>query len=356
MNDLPYWLALNRVSVLGARRIRHLVTTYGSAKKAFTQEAEKLDEAGLPPKVTATFIRERGRIEPQQEWQHCLDLGLSVLTLADAHYPQLLREIYDPPAVLYYRGDLDALLQSGIAIVGSRKATAYGRAVADKMAYELAQAGNVVVSGMARGIDTCAHLGALRAPGKTVAVLGCGLDVCYPPENRGLREKIVRSGAVISEFAPGVQPKPGHFPMRNRIISGLTRAVVVVEAAEKSGALITADCALEQGREVFAVPGSIHSPSSRGCHRLLKEGAAVAENAADIMLTMGQIPFEEVAATSQFTSAQATLLAVLEYEPVHFDQIIARSEFSAAELSSLLVELELGGYLKKLSGNFYLRV
>ncbi|NLZ92678.1 MAG: DNA-protecting protein DprA [Firmicutes bacterium] len=356
MSDLPFWLALNRISTLGARRIRHLVKTYGDAKSAYYATEKQLSESGLPPKVLASFLREREQIKPQEEWQRCRDLGISVVIPNDTSYPVLLKEIYDPPAVLYYRGDLQVLSQFTVAVVGSRKTTTYGRTAAEKLASDLARQGVVIVSGMARGIDTCAHRGALSASGKTAAVLGSGLDICYPPENRALMEKIVQNGVVISEFPPGTQPKPAHFPMRNRIISGLSYGVVVVEAAEKSGALITTDFALEQGREVFAVPGSIHSPQSRGCHRLLKEGAEVCETAADVLLALGKNSLKETAAAVELTPKQAAVLTVLEFEPVHFDQLVALSGLPAAELSGLLLELELAGFLKKMVGNYYLRV
>lgn len=356
MSDVPYWLALNRVSVLGARRISQLVSTFGSAQQAFTVTPRELEQLALPVKVCAAFLQEREQINPQAEWRRCRELGISVLTLADNDYPPILREIYDPPVILYYRGDISCLSQCGVAIVGSRKATAYGRAAAERFAGELSRAGVTVISGMARGIDSHAHRGALQADGMTAAVLGSGLDICYPPENRGLREQIAQSGVVISEFPPGSQPKPAHFPMRNRIISGLSQAIVVVEAAEKSGALITADCALEQGREVFAVPGSIHSPTSRGCHRLIKEGAAVAESAADVLQYLGQNLVQEIAAGVELTARQTDVLVALEYEATHFDQLVKATGLTAAELSGVLVELELAGFLQKLSGNYYLRV
>lgn len=356
MSDLPFWLALNRISTLGARRISHLIKIYGGAKSAFYAPEKQLNDSGLPPRVLAAFLREREQIEPQQEWQHCQNLGIGAIELTDPLYPPLLKEIYDPPVVLYYRGDLRTLGQYTVAIVGSRKTTAYGRSAAERLASALVKQGIVIVSGMARGIDTCAHRGALSAAGKTVAVLGSGLDVCYPRENKFLMEKISQNGVVISEFPPGTQPKAAHFPMRNRIISGLSAGVVVVEAAEKSGALITADCALEQGREVFAVPGSIHSPTSRGCHRLIKEGAAVVETAADILLTLGKTLGEEVTAASELTPNQAALLHVFEYEPVHFDELIKHSGLLAANLTALLLELELAGVIKKTPGNYYLRV
>ena len=356
MSDLPFWLALNRISTLGARRIRHLIETFGDAKNAYYASEKQLSELGLPPKVLAAFLREREQIDPQQVWQHCRDLGINFIVLNDQNYPALLKEIYDPPAVIYFRGDLQLLSQFTIAVVGSRKTTAYGRSVAEKLAADLARQGVVIVSGMARGIDSCAHRGALKALGKTAAVLGSGLDVCYPPENRNLMEEIIKNGVVLTEFPPGTQPKPAHFPMRNRIISGLSHGVLVVEAAEKSGALITADCALDQGREIFAVPGSIHSPLSRGCHRLLKEGAAVCETAADILFALGKNVSEEAATAVDLTPKQEAVLAALEYEPVHFDQLIVLLGLPAAELNGLLLELELAGMIKKMPGNYYLRV
>lgn len=357
MNDLPYWLALNCISVLGARRIRRLLDyCRGDAKAAFTLREEELLAAGLPPKVAAAIIEEREKIDPFRELERCQDAGIEILTLKDGNYPDILKVIYDPPPVLYYRGRLEALHCLAVAVVGSRKATAYGKAAAEKISGDLARAGVVIVSGMAKGIDTCAHVGALKGLGKTVAVLGCGLDICYPPENRGLREKIVENGAIVSEFPLGTPPKPAHFPMRNRIISGLARAVVVVEAAKKSGALITADCALEQGRDVFAVPGSINSPFSKGCHKLLKEGATVAESAEDILAALGlQLPLWQEDNRNLSDRANAVLQS-LEYEPVHFDTIVTACNLSAADVAAALIELELSGKIKKMPGNFFLRV
>ena len=356
MRDFPYWVALSKVSSLGARRIIKLVEFFGSAKSAYLADIDALYGTGLPDKVLRAFIHERDKIDPYASERQLADLGFQAVTLAQDSYPFLLKQIYDPPAILYYRGDLNILNGACVAMVGSRKATEYGKTAAAKIAEGLAEAGVVVISGMARGIDTVAHLGTLRSGGKTVAVLGCGLDICYPPENIKLREKIVINGLLLSEFPPGTQPKPANFPMRNRIISGLSLATVVVEAAEKSGALITADCALEQGRDVFAVPGSIHSPASKGCHRLIKEGAAMVEDVADILTAMGVEAAATKEATKQVTVLQFMVLEVLEYEPVHFDDVCVRSGLSAAQLAGVLLELELAGMLKKMPGNYYLRV
>jgi DNA processing protein len=358
MEEKKYWVALSTVPELGAKRIALLVESFGSAKKALAAPEKSLAETGLPSHALSSLLKVRNQIDPDREWRKLSALELGVITLADSDYPSLLRQIYDPPAILFYRGDLAVLDKPCIALVGARKATEYGKSAARKLAAELVRAGTVVVSGMARGIDSCAHIGALQANGTTVAVLGCGLDVCYPPENLQLREKIVRSGVILSEFPPGTQPKPQHFPMRNRIISGLSLATVVVEAAEKSGALITADCALEQGRDVFAVPGSIHSPLSRGCHRLLKDGAAMVEQAADILQYLGlaEVQVNAVPGPAGLTPLQSRILAAMEFETVHFDEIVGRCQVKAPELAAALVELELAALIKKLPGNYFLRV
>lgn len=357
MSDTRYWVALCRISEFGARRIRLLWEYFGSAKDAFTATEANLSRTGLPARAVAALLAEREKINPDAEWINLLEQGFRVTTLADPDYPRLLRQIYDPPALLFYRGDLSVLAAPCVAVVGSRKATAYGRAAATRLAADLARAGVVVVSGMARGIDTCAHLGALQGGGRTAAVLGCGLDICYPRENRPLREKIVQAGVLLSEFPPGTEPKAPHFPQRNRIISGLSLATVVVEAAEKSGALITADCALEQGREVFAIPGSINSPYSRGCHKLLKEGAAMLEEAGDVLLELGLAPPARERQLAQgLMPQQQVVLAVLEFEPVHFDALLERCSLDVQVLAAILVELELLLLVKKLPGNYYLRV
>jgi DNA processing protein len=357
MRDKPYWLALSQISVLGARRIHRLVEAFGSAEKAFSADEDQLMEAGLPAKAAAVITEERKQIDPDVLTERLHRMGMEAMTLADPLYPGLLKEIYDPPAVLYYRGNPKILAAPAIALVGARKATQYGKTTAYRLGSELASLGITVVSGMARGIDTAAHQGALQGGGNTAAVLGCGADICYPPENRSLREAIANRGILLSEFVPGTPPKPPHFPMRNRIISGLSLAVTVVEAAEKSGALITADCALEQGRDVLAVPGSIHSPASRGCHRLLREGAAVVEHVADILRAVHLYTEAETnIQTAQLSVAQQNVLRAMEFEPAHFDVIAGRVNMPAAALAVVLVELELAGSVRKMTGNYYLRV
>jgi DNA processing protein len=356
VDDSVYWLALSLIPDLGARRIRRLVEHFGCAKGAYTADVNELYLAGIAARAAESLIAGRRGIDPVREWERLCTKGYRMITMDSPDYPLLLGQIYDPPAVLFYRGNLDVLQDICIAVVGSRAATEYGKSAAFRLARELSEAGVTVVSGMARGIDTAAHQGVLKNGGKTAAVLGCGLDICYPPENLRLRENILHSGVVLSEFPPGTQPKPAHFPLRNRIISGLSQAIVVVEAGEKSGALITADCALEQGREVFAVPGSINSPNSRGCHRLLKEGAALLESVDDILFELGLALRQEKQQTFEATPEQQKILASLQYEPVHFDELLGRCEFKAASLAAVLAELELAARVRKLPGNYYLRV
>ena len=289
--------------------------------------------------------------------------GLRVLTRADAGFPDSLRAIYDPPAALYCRGDFEDGAPS-IALVGSRRATPSGKIVAAEMAAELAAAGVTVVSGLARGIDGAAHRGALRT-GKTWAVLGNGLDQIYPPEHRKLAEDIVRDGAVLSEYPPGTPPKPLHFPARNRLISGLSQAVVIVEAAARSGALITADFALEHGREVFAVPGPVRSRASVGCHRLLQQGAGLVTGAADVIealeLLGGHLPgsaevcpAHKSGGGSSLTSSQHELLESIPFEPTSLDDIVGHGK--SDHILSTLTELELEGHVARCDRGAYCRL
>ncbi len=355
MDESLYWVALSLVSKLGARRIRRLVDFFGSARAAFNAPPEELYAAGIHAQAVAALVEERTSIDPASAFESLRKSGFGVLTLYAEGYPPLLKAIYDPPAVLYYRGHAEVLCAPCVAVVGSRRATAYGRAAAFRLGESLGRAGVTVVSGMARGIDTSAHQGVLHGEGTTAAVLGCGLDICYPPENRRLRERIVEKGVVLSEFPPGVPPKPAHFPLRNRIISGLSLATVVVEAGERSGALITADCALEQGRDVFAVPGSVTSPYSRGTHRLLKDGAGLAESAADILSALGMAAPEPPPAVP-VTALQEQILSAMEFETMHFDELVSRTGLAAAAVFAALSGLELASLVRKLPGNYYLRV
>lgn len=284
MEQKAYCHALNLIPQLGPVRINRLVKACGSAREAWQAPELRLKAVeGFGEKLVAQVAVARTQIDPVKAWQQLRKKGLNAVSQDEREYPSLLREIYDPPPLLYYTGDLQVLQKPCLAVVGSRRHTTYGREIAYKFAAQLAVCGFTIVSGMARGIDTWAHQGVLTTSGFTAAVLGCGLDTCYPPENRSLMKKIGHQGVVISEFPPGTEPAPINFPRRNRLISGLSLGTLVVEAGEKSGALITASFALEQGREVFAIPGSIANPCSRGCHLLIKEGAKLVDGVDAIL-------------------------------------------------------------------------
>jgi DNA processing protein len=283
----------------------------------------------------------------------------------DAEYPERLKAIHDPPAVLFVRGTLPGREEPAVAIVGARRATPYGLSVARRLGGELARAGFTVVSGLARGIDGAAHEGAIRAGGRTIGVMGCGLDIAYPPEHIELIEEMVRQGAVVSEFPVGTPPYRANFPKRNRIISGMSLGVVVVEAGPESGALITARLALEQGREVFAVPGPAGSAMSVGTHRLLREGAKLVEGLQDIMEEIGpqlaartRPPSARAARPSaepQLPDEEATVYRLLSHEPRHMDELTALTGQIPSRLSGVLLQLELRGVVRQLAGQRYIR-
>ena len=271
--DVFHWLALNLTPGIGATLSKRLLEYFRSPEAVFrasTGELRKIE--GLGEKVAETLQKGPSASAVERELSLVREAGANLLTLHDPSYPRRLKEIYDPPPVLYVRGEIREEDELSISIVGSRKTSPYGRGMTERISQDLAQNGVTVVSGMARGIDSVAHWGAISAGGRTIAVLGCGIDVIYPPENRTLFGKIVERGAVLSEFRMGSLPEGGHFPKRNRIISGISRGVVVVQASMKSGSLITARYALEQGRDVYAVPGNVGSESSRGSNWLINRG------------------------------------------------------------------------------------
>lgn len=284
MTEREAYIALNMMESIGPVGTRALVSLLGAPQSVFEAAPEKLLAAqGIGKGTVENIIAQRNNARPGEEIRRAAAMGAAIITPADGDYPKSLAQIHDPPLALYAVGSLTASDRRAIGIVGSRRTTIYGRETAESLAYQLAHAGFTVVSGLARGIDTAAHRGALKAGGRTLAVLGGGLDCVYPPENKPLAREIARSGAVLSEFPLGRKPDKTTFPIRNRIISGLSMGVVVVEAGLTSGALITANQALEQGRCVFAVPGRIDSPASKGTHLLIKNGARLVENADDIL-------------------------------------------------------------------------
>lgn len=361
MEDKKYWLGWQIVFPGQAKRIWSIVERFGSAREAWlASEEELVRTGGFSREAAASLARRRAQVDLDAEQARLEQEKIGYIQLEEPAYPELLRGIFDPPPGLYVLGKMLPADGMAVAVVGSRRPTPYGLAVAEKIAGDLAKTGVVVVSGLARGIDSSAHRGALAAGGPTVAVMGCGVDVVYPRENQRLWREIVATGAVISEFPPGTTPQPWHFPVRNRIISGLSKATVVVEAGERSGALITADLALEQGREVLAVPGSIVSPLSKGPNRLIKNGARLVEGVEDILEEIGvgslfKAGEGKAPPFPRLTAEEETVYRLLSLEPVHLDELIDRSRMSAQEVLAGLMFLEIKGLARQLPGKFYVK-
>jgi DNA processing protein len=366
--DLKYWLALRLIEGLSSAVFKNLIAVFGDPRKVFDVPADALKTvAGVKAKTADSIASFKNWGQAEREMELASKAGVSIVTAHDPLYPWLLLNIYDYPPVLYVKG---RLLEDDVtvAVVGSRAASTYGKYSTERLCRELALNGITIVSGMARGIDSAAHRGALSVKGRTIAVLGCGIDVVYPPENRSLHEEIASNGAVISEFPFSTPPLAQHFPMRNRIISGLSLGVVIVEATEKSGSLITARLALDQGREVFAVPGIIDSPGSKGTHRLIKEGAKLVENAHDILeeirpqLTIPltrQTPKEADAPPAppgeSLKETEKTVLDVLTRRAVDVDTIIEQTGFKAKDVLAILLSLELNGRIEQQPGKRFMR-
>ena len=354
--DKIYLAALQMVSGIGNARLKSLVSFFGTAQQAWNANQHDLLLCGcLDEVIYNKLLIHRKKINIHQlasEWEK---KRIHSCLLTDQEYPKLLLTTFNPPYVLYYRGTLP-MDENAIAIVGSRHATPYGKNIAQMMGAELAENGVWVVSGAARGIDTAAHQGALTK-GYTIAVLGCGVDIHYPPENSKLLTHIEECGAVISEYPPGTLAHPGHFPARNRIINGLSRGVVVVEAAERSGALITADFALEEGRDVFAVPGSIFSESSKGTHRLIKQGAKLTDCTADILEEYPNGFCKHTQSPLELSIDEETVYKTLSYEiPIEIEEIIVRTTLNPTIVTYILLQLELRGLAIEHSGKRYLRI
>ncbi|HHZ19870.1 MAG TPA: DNA-protecting protein DprA [Firmicutes bacterium] len=354
-----FWVALHRVEGLGPKRFQRILQEWGGPHIAWEKDRKEL-EAVLGAKVTERLLELRRTIDPTRLMQQLRAEEISVITWQDEDYPANLQRIDNPPPVLYYRGRWSPQDVNAVAVVGSRNPTPTGAYIAEELALALGQQGITVVSGLARGIDTAAHWGAVRGGGRTIAVLGSGLDELYPPENRSLGEEIQKNGLLISEFPLGTKPVAGNFPSRNRIISGLSLGVLVVEAAKDSGSLITANLALEQGREVFAVPGPIYSMVSKGANRLIQQGAHLVQDVGDILnaLQLTKITAEQLAAVrrEQLAPAEERILAVLGEGPRHIDLVIRDSGLPASEVASTLVTLELKGLIRSGAGRTYCRL
>jgi len=354
---LESWLQLALTPGLGSATLRRLLGQFGLPQAVLAQQRREL-AAYASPAVLAALDSEEVRQGVARARAWAAEPGNAVITLADENYPRLLLEIPDPPALLYARGRAELLQRPALAIVGSRNATLQGEANAQTMAQALSEAGLTIVSGLALGIDAAAHRGGLARAGSTIAVLGTGIDVVYPSRNAALAAEIAERGLLISEFPLGTAPAGQNFPRRNRLISGLGRGCLVVEAALASGSLITARAAADQGREVFAMPGSIHSPLAKGCHALIKSGAKLVESAEDVLAELSGFRASGYAATTKATPAatETGLLACMGHDPVDVDFLCARAGMSAERVSSELLRLELDGRVAALPGGLYQRL
>ena len=355
-DELDAWLRLLRTPGVGRDSARRLLAAFGSAAAVFDAAPAALRTLLGPELASALGEPPEGHDEQVSATQAWLahDATRKVLTLGDADYPPQLLECADPPLLLFAQGRLDLLRAPSIAVVGSRNPTPQGAENAKAFAGHLSRSGLTIVSGLALGIDGAAHQGALGGPGSTIAVMGTGADRIYPARHRSLAHRIAEQGLLLTEFPLGAPPLPEHFPMRNRIIAGLARATLVVEAALPSGSLSTARSAVEAGRDVFAIPGSIHSPQSRGCHALIKQGAKLVESADDIL---GELDWQrriEPAAAPPSTRSDA-LLDALGHDPATLDALSARTGLSTAELNARLLDLELDGAVARLPGGLYQR-
>ena len=364
-DNLAHWLALHRAPGLGSLGFRRLLERFANVREVFSASIAELRAVGVP-ETTLAFLRAPAWADVDADLAWAAMPGRHLLTLVDARYPQLLRQLVDAPPVLFLRGDPKPLQAPQVAIVGSRHPTATGREIAYEFAEALSRAGLVVTSGMAYGIDAAAHQGALAGSGVTIAVLGNGIDCTYPARHSALAERIAAAGVVVSEFPPGTPPLAAHFPRRNRIISGLSHGVVVVEAGRRSGSLITARLAAEQGREVFAVPGSIRNPLSRGCHALIREGATLVESAAEVLEILAAqigelhpcdagLQRDASVQDSELNADQRRVLRALGHEPTSVDVIVERSGLTAEAVSSMLLLLELRGHVLLAPGGLYCR-
>lgn len=354
-----FWIGFQRVRGIGPARLKALLDVFGDLESAWHAAPQALREAGLDSRSLSGLLEARQALDLEAELAAVEARGWRVLTWDDADYPARLREIAAPPPLLYAWGELTPADRWAAAVVGTRRPTHYGLSVARELGEALAASGVTVVSGMARGIDAAAHQAALEAGGRTLAVLGSGLQHLYPPEHRALAEAIAAHGAVLSDYPPEAAPEPGNFPPRNRIIAGLSLAVVLVEAGEASGALITADFATEQGREVFAVPGSIHSPASRGTNRLIRSGARPLVAVDEVLeaLNLDVVARQEAVSESlPEDPTEARLLQLLGGEPLHIDELRARCGLPAAEVGASLAMLELKGRARQVGGMQYVRV
>jgi DNA processing protein len=349
---LKYWVAFSNIPGIGRVRLTQLENYFGNLENAWKASPGELKHAGLDSVALRAITKWRPGVTPEMEMEKLEHYGIKVVTCGDSDYPSRLKEIYDYPPVLYIRGSLMPEDEWCLAVVGTRRATVYGKQVTEEIVTDLAHSKITIVSGLAKGIDTIAHRSALEAGGRSLAVFACGLDIVYPGENAKLARDIIDHGALISEYPLGTQPRAENFPRRNRILSGLSLGVLIIEAGETSGAMITARMALEQNREVFAIPGSIFSPVSRGTNKLIQEGAKLVCDYTDILEELNlttvarQIEMREIIPESE---TESIILQQLSAEPVHIDEVCRSSGLSAAAVSGTLAMMELKGLVKQVS-------
>ena len=358
-------LRLNLVSGIGPRLRHLLVNRFGSPAAVFKASQSELQSVqGVGAKLANAITNGPSDVTARAELERCREIGADVLSADEERYPSTLREIHDAPAVMYYRGTIEPADQIAVALVGSRKCTLYGRQIAERLASGLAKAGVTVISGLARGIDGAAHRGAIDAGGRTFAVMATGLATIYPPEHRDLADEVAGNGALITECVLDQAPVAGLFPQRNRIISGLSMGVVIVEAARRSGALHTARHAMEQGREVFAVPGRIDNPSCEGCLDLLRDGAKLVRSVDDILEELGPLTApvavsetEEVHVPRELnlSDQQKSILNLITTDPQHIDVILRNSEIESSRTLSTLTILEMKRLIQRLPGGYLVR-
>jgi len=359
--NYQYWLGLTQIQQLGVVRLRQLVAYFGSAEAVWKAADSQLENSGLPAPIVDQIIKQRRSIDLEAALERVSKVGARLLAIDDAAYPKPLLELVDAPPLLYIKGDWLPTDERALAIVGTRKATQYGRDATFSIARQIAEQDVTIVSGLAQGIDSAAHRGALAGQGRTIAVLGTGIDQIYPPENHELAQQIIQHGAIISELPVGTPPSGRNFPRRNRLISGLSQAVLIAEAPEKSGALITADAALEQGKDVFAVPSNIFNPMGRGCNRLIQDGAQLVMRISDILngLDVSYTQAQTRQQTEQIAPENETevhVLKFLESDPIHIDDLIRQSGLAAEVVSSTLTILELKGLAQMVGHMQYCRM
>ncbi len=374
--DIEKWLKLNHAAAVGPITFKKLMQYFGSIDKALGASVSELTHIeGIGNKTAEQIAYTRNKFDTKTELELAEKHGVQIITIEDSRYPVMLKQIYDPPPIIYVKGTLTSQDNLAVAIVGSRRCSLYGQEQASRFAHLLSAAGFTICSGMARGIDSAAHQGALSANGRTIAVQGCGLAQIYPPENKNLFEMITKSGACISELPMLTEPTAENFPPRNRIIAGLSLITIVIEAGLNSGALITAAMAMENNREVMAVPGKIDSPLSKGAHKLIKEGAKLVESIEDIIEGLGYIGEQlkshitdntqktadsiESAKTPvgslNLTDNEKNIYKELSKEAIHLEELIAISNLSTPQIYSAIISLQLKGLVKQLPGNMFLR-